>query len=469
MKKRLMSCLLIVVMVMAMLPSLSVSAADASVKDWYYSQLSDVEAFLYDQLRDATPTNNKASHTYTTSMTVSEFYATANAYCAEIATNLYLSVTMDMPQLYWISLVSVGAELAGNQMIVTATLIPDDRILLESDRDTKIADVVAKVKYPSDATRYDKLLIMHDFLCETISYDINADFAFNMYGALVKGESVCEGYAESFKYLCDLAGIPCIIVVGEASNGTETGAHMWNYVQMEDGKWYAVDVTWDDLSKIYYNYFLCGSETLVNSSEKYSQNHFEGSDWTLPVLSADAYVEPCRHSQTEWVVETKPTTTESGLKVKYCRECDETLDTQVVPATGSDDVNPDSGLYTSGGYIKGIIAGETVADVIDCFIFDAVVNRDADTISDDTQVRTGDIVVCGVNSYTIILLGDATMDGAITAVDYFQLKKFVLKVEEPTGELQRQTCLILGEEDFSARDYFELKKYILKVGNIFYR
>lgn len=57
---------------------------------------------------------------------------------------------------------------------------------------------------------------------------------------------VCEGYARAFKVLCDELDIPCVLVDGEATSGSGGGAHMWNYVQMDDGKWYAVDVTWND-------------------------------------------------------------------------------------------------------------------------------------------------------------------------------------------------------------------------------
>lgn len=64
---------------------------------------------------------------------------------------------------------------------------------------------------------------------------------------------VCEGYARAFKVLCDEVGIPCVLVDGHAKNSTDSDgeAHMWNYVQMDDGNWYAVDVTWND--PVYYD------------------------------------------------------------------------------------------------------------------------------------------------------------------------------------------------------------------------
>ena len=59
---------------------------------------------------------------------------------------------------------------------------------------------------------------------------------------------VCEGYARAFKTLCDRVGIPCVVVTGYARQNSLSSPelHMWNEVQMENGYWYAVDVTWND-------------------------------------------------------------------------------------------------------------------------------------------------------------------------------------------------------------------------------
>lgn len=57
---------------------------------------------------------------------------------------------------------------------------------------------------------------------------------------------VCEGYSKAFKYLCDLSGIAdgrCILATGMMSGGTGAGNHMWNIVEMDDGRNYLVDVT----------------------------------------------------------------------------------------------------------------------------------------------------------------------------------------------------------------------------------
>ena len=57
---------------------------------------------------------------------------------------------------------------------------------------------------------------------------------------MINHYAVCEGYAEAYKYLCDLAGLTTIYV----SNTDPNVDHSWNYVYAE-GAWHGVDVTWD--------------------------------------------------------------------------------------------------------------------------------------------------------------------------------------------------------------------------------
>ncbi len=70
------------------------------------------------------------------------------------------------------------------------------------------------------------------------------------YGPLVAHESLCEGYSKAMKLVLDKAGIPCVTVQGVYKHtGEQMELHMWNYVKIDDdGKWYAVDATFDDPS-----------------------------------------------------------------------------------------------------------------------------------------------------------------------------------------------------------------------------
>jgi len=86
----------------------------------------------------------------------------------------------------------------------------------------------------------DKAIVLHDYLVLKCEYvDAGSDNKYTAYGALVEGKAVCEGYACAYQLLCQKAGIPVCYVSSNYRN------HDWNMVKL-DGKWYQVDVTWDD-------------------------------------------------------------------------------------------------------------------------------------------------------------------------------------------------------------------------------
>ena len=128
---------------------------------------------------------------------------------------------------------------------------------------------------------------------------------------------VCEGYARALKVLCDAMDIPCILMSGDAATSPYNAPtpHMWNYVQMEDGIWYAVDPTWDDpiidgivkavSGKESHDWFLLGSEEGLDDGWSFLDSHPEqwaytynnnGSIgwelWDGPELSPLSWVSP---------------------------------------------------------------------------------------------------------------------------------------------------------------------------------
>lgn len=92
---------------------------------------------------------------------------------------------------------------------------------------------------------------------------VNASaFSFTAYGALVNGRAVCSGYSRAFKVIMDKLGIPCVLVSGYGVSKTGYANHEWNYVQL-DGKYYAVDTTWNSADeKSTTKYLLTGNEVL---------------------------------------------------------------------------------------------------------------------------------------------------------------------------------------------------------------
>lgn len=160
-------------------------------------------------------------------------------------------------------------------------------------RDYIISDLEGK-------SNYEKIKEVHDYLVETIEYDktLTGDNMYNIYGALVERKCVCEGYAKAFQYLMNELGIENTIVIGTATNNNnETESHAWNYVKL-DGKWYAVDSTWDDpittgggilTNRSKYRYFLKGSNTMNENHVTSGKFTDGGQEFEYPELSIEDY------------------------------------------------------------------------------------------------------------------------------------------------------------------------------------
>lgn len=216
------------------------------------------------------------------------------------------SLLFDHPEIFWFdaanSNIAVGSDTkvsrksAGvyqwtiNSIAITPNYSSGYSSLNDvNDYKERLEEAVEEFAVPYD-TRYETIKALHDKISEFTYYDTAATFSDSPVGAVVEPGVVCEGYSEAFKLCCDSLGIPCVLVFGNY-NTTANTAHMWNYVQMEDGKWYAVDVTWDDLdneSVLKYTYLLKGSES-------FNTNHTPSSDYnitqfTYPELSKEDYV-----------------------------------------------------------------------------------------------------------------------------------------------------------------------------------
>lgn len=150
----------------------------------------------------------------------------------------------------------------------------------------KAKDILKEITKP-DMTEYETELAIHDYLLLNIAYDYEnykkntvPDDSYTMYGALINGVAVCQGYAYSAKLLLEMAGIEAHIVTGTA-NGI---AHAWNKVRI-GGEYYNLDVTWDDpvpdvKGRVTYGYFNVTDEEL-SKDHKWSDK--------LPVAKSVTY------------------------------------------------------------------------------------------------------------------------------------------------------------------------------------
>ena len=164
----------------------------------------------------------------------------------------------------------------------------------------QIEQVKNQILQNKTGNTYEDIKMVHDYLVDNINYEssLSKENIYNIYGALVSRECVCEGYARAFKYLLDELNIPCIMVIGTGTNSQgETENHAWNYVQL-GGNWYAVDTTWDDPVVIgggtaseesRYKYFLVGREIIDQDHSPSGQFTEGGKIFSYPNVTYESY------------------------------------------------------------------------------------------------------------------------------------------------------------------------------------
>ena len=226
----------------------------------------------------------------------------ASALVSYWVTNALYAVWLDCPYLFWLE---TGNYTYSYSMVPDAGgtyRIKDIKVEVEMRENAAMASVYKEnidnqlqTLALKKATDYDTVVAINDYLCSLITYDLDAPNRQNVYGALREKRCVCEGYAHSFKLLCDKFGIDCVSIIGTGYSDGESEAHMWNAVRL-NGKWYAVDVTWNDQAdKNTRNGFLLVGKNTEVFGDTFAQSHVaeytRGTSkvFASPAISATAY------------------------------------------------------------------------------------------------------------------------------------------------------------------------------------
>ena len=304
----------------------------------YYTQLDEVSADIYDLLyssyKDGGHGNEIDVYPILEEHDKIE-YEDLDALRNDINSHVYsafLALAADHPELSWVSFNRYGAPISyfqyeGYVKIATANFKLIDGYNYGTPEEIDSAVKTAKEEIEPGSSRYDLVMSIHDYICDLTDYNYTAilgdeelpegydtgwyQTCYSAFYPIASNNeteisTVCAGYSTSFKVLCNAYGIPCITVRGKTSSGEN---HMWNYVQMEDKQWYAVDATWDDqtatVGKIYYDNFLVGANTPTESfGLTFSERHISSGYWesrnrylfAYPDLSDDEY-EPSENNE----------------------------------------------------------------------------------------------------------------------------------------------------------------------------
>ncbi len=165
----------------------------------------------------------------------------------------YRAFTYDYPELFWVpyeyvlKIDNLGVKLAfslSDREFEGSYIVPlASKKEMQKEIDKVSSEIVAEIKGKT-SDKMEMLTLLHDKLSNMVTYynePIEQDLLYTVYGALIWGYAVCEGYARTMRYLCEQLDIDCIIVTGNSKNEQ----HMWNMVRL-DNEWYHIDLTWND-------------------------------------------------------------------------------------------------------------------------------------------------------------------------------------------------------------------------------
>lgn len=233
----------------------------------WYGQLSDFEKEIFNDFRDA--------DFGTTSLSYTDFYWPGDFDIGRLLD----AITRDMPELFYFNDIATGGigyydlnrsgTLDEGDEVVDFTIYTNLNTAAYSSKsaiqsyNTQLWNKINAFNASAYHTRYALIKGIHDFIANSCEYDPNYNNsninprAHDAVGCLVDGLCVCQGYSETFQIFCNYLKIPAVCITGTANGG----GHMWNGVLMDDGKWYNMDITWDDQGSIYYDFFLVGLNT----------------------------------------------------------------------------------------------------------------------------------------------------------------------------------------------------------------
>lgn len=347
------------------------------------------------------------------------------------------NMLFDMPEVFWLDerLLQIGLgvyNISQSRRSGTYTLTINS-LIFEPMYDVDFGDLAGVNEYKEkleDAvktiaegatgeTRYEKLTYIHDWICRFTYYDVEAKFSGSAVGAIVEPGVVCEGYSKAFKLVCDYLDIPCAVVFGNYDK-TENVAHMWDYVQMEDGIWYAMDVTWDDLTNGYdHDYFLKGSQNFFRNHEEETMYNFSALVYpTISETDFDPSVPIVTTSKTTTSTTTTTTTSTTTTTATTTSTSTTTTDTTTTTETTTESTTESTTTATE----TTTESATTTTSVPEPA--DGDVNRDG-------SVNIADLVCC-INAIlavdTTTYDCDCNKDGVVDIFDVIYMRVLIAKI-----------------------------------------
>ncbi len=142
-----------------------------------------------------------------------------------------------------------------------------------------------------DMTEFEKVMAVHDYM--VLHYDYDHTLENHSITIMITKTGVCESYTNAFNHVMEVIGIESVFVASKAM------LHAWNLVKV-DGKWYHVDVTWDDTERpdqVDHQFELLSDERIQSM-----ENPHYGYDTGGRVADSDRFDDADWHSNHSQIV-----------------------------------------------------------------------------------------------------------------------------------------------------------------------
>lgn len=152
----------------------------------------------------------------------------------------------DNPRYYW----AVPTLESGGLQLTLADNLDLETVM---QRDQEILTVVDELLQDLPEDKVLQVYTLHDRLAKRIAYSKSDSYsASDLYGGLVQGRALCQGYAKTFQFLMQQIDISTIYLFGQT---VSSELHAWNAVLLENS-WYYVDLTYADITSPSNHYYL---------------------------------------------------------------------------------------------------------------------------------------------------------------------------------------------------------------------
>ena len=237
-----------------------------------YSQLSEEEQKIYDEMRQMLTPATMPDHPKWTRSNVTEEEA-------KQLNRIVAGINLDFDEEYFFhelkSTYQNGVFTVQSERTITAA--PAEQVDKENEEGYRFACEKADAiiaAMPPILTRYGKYLYLAKAVCDMVQYDDSHPtyITYRIRGAFEDGKTICTGYTDAYAFLCHRAGLYCISIGG---NG-----HAWNGIRLNN-ELYHFDTTWMDSGcNGTYNYLFAQPFT----SDEYGHadsmmDFFEGLLW----------------------------------------------------------------------------------------------------------------------------------------------------------------------------------------------